>query len=58
MPVVPKKKGRTIDRADEVGKPESGSNCNDDLVMSPDCGAESARLRGGIIRKAKLTCAE
>jgi hypothetical protein len=58
VPVVPKKKGRTIDRADEVGEPESGSKCDDDLVMSPECGAESARLRGGIIIKAKLTCAE
>ena len=56
--LVKRRNGRTIDRAEKVGEPESGSNGDDGLVMLPECGAESARFRGGTTRQVKLTCAE
>jgi hypothetical protein len=38
---------RTVCVGDNVGEPGSRGNCDDDLVLLPECRAESTKLKGG-----------
>jgi hypothetical protein len=43
---------RTVRVGDNIGEPGSAGNCDDNLVLLPECRAESTKLKGGNHKKS------